>query len=420
MFAHDYFAGLLNSENGLHEYFRLAPPPELFKGEELELYELFKRHSAKYGTLPSRETIQAETGVLIATTKPAEPPEFYLDKMSNRHIFLGMKSTMLMAQDLMNDDQPTKALELTKKHLTNMTVFMNQNRTVDYSKSGYDIVKDAYTKAAKGIDPGIMSGWAHLDEMTNGMAGGDVMSLVGRPGAGKTYLLLYMALHAWYEHGEVPMFVSMEMKPKLLIQRLAAMNARVSISKLKKGFLPDPALDRLLETLGGNRKGRPPFWIIDGALSANIEDIIMYARQFKPTSIYIDGAYLLSNANTRMSRWERVCENAERIKGDIAESLDLPVHPSYQFNRDAVKGGKKLEAKLENIGGSDAIGQVSSVVLAMMNPETVETLTSRDVTIMKGRSGETGEFRINWKFDSGPDYMNFTQLPEDTSEMNFY
>ena len=58
--------------------------------------------------------------------------------------------------------------------------------------------------------------------MSGGLTGGDVVSVVGRPGMGKTYLALHAMLHAWGQ-GLTTLFVSMEMKVTPIAQRLASM-----------------------------------------------------------------------------------------------------------------------------------------------------------------------------------------------------
>jgi hypothetical protein len=75
---------------------------------------------------------------------------------------------------------------------------------------------------------------------------------------------------------------------------------------------------------------------------------------------------------------------------------------SWQFSRAAVSGKKKgkdsADVGLEDIGYSDAIGQLSSVVLGLFDHESPETMHQKLMRLLKGRSGETGEFHINWNF----------------------
>jgi hypothetical protein len=64
------------------------------------------------------------------------------------------------------------------------------------------------------------------------------------------------------------------------------------------------------------------------------------------------------------------------------------------------------EAGLDDIGYSDAIGQSSSIALGLFQEEGIETMNSRRIKIMKGRSGEVGQFSIAWDFTS----MDFRQV----------
>jgi replicative DNA helicase len=137
----------------------------------------------------------------------------------------------------------------------------------------------------------------------------------------------------------------------------------------------------------------------------------MMARQLRPNIIFIDAAYLLQNHNQHLGRWERVTENIEFIKSQIAEALDIPVVISYQVNREG--GKKKGQPTLEDIAYTDAIGQISSCVMGLFEDDDIESMMSRKVTILKGRNGESGEFRINWNFDDGPNFMDFTEVSEE-------
>lgn len=78
----------------------------------------------------------------------------------------------------------------------------------------------------------------------------------------------------------------------------------------------------------------------------------------------------------------------------------IPAFLSYQFNREASKKQEKSKGKhkggLAEIAMSDKIGQVSSVVCGMFEEESVETLLTREIHVLKGRKGQIGKFRINW------------------------
>jgi hypothetical protein len=106
----------------------------------------------------------------------------------------------------------------------------------------------------------------------------------------------------------------------------------------------------------------------------------------------------------------------ELMKQELAALA--PVVVSWQFSRDAAKKNKKKgeKAGLEDIGYTDAIGQVSSLVLGLFEEESVETIKQRKIEILKGRNGEIGSFITRWDFNK----MDFSEIEdEDVSELQF-
>ena len=70
----------------------------------------------------------------------------------------------------------------------------------------------------------------------------------------------------------------------------------------------------------------------------------------------------------------------------------------------------------DDIGYSDAIFQVSSLVLGLFEEDSVETLKQRMVEILKGRSGEVGHFFTHWNFEQ----MIFSEIePTAIEDMQF-
>ncbi len=222
-----------------------------------------------------------------------------------------------------------------------------------------------------------------------------------------TFKVLKSAHYAWWTQKKVPLVISMEMKPLLLMHRLTAMHTHKNLTQLKSATYSTKTYNGIMTDLHSLEGFEVPFWIVDGNLTATIDDIWMLCRQLKPESVYIDGAYLIKHAQQNIKKNERISKTAEGIKA-MAGDLNLPFTSSYQLNREVEKLKKGEEAGLEHIAGADDIGQLSSVVLGMLEAESVETIQRRRVSIMKGRNGEVGEFFINWDFNT----MNFDQWEE--------
>ena len=78
-----------------------------------------------------------------------------------------------------------------------------------------------------------------------------------------------------------------------------------------------------------------------------------------------------------------------------------------------INKGKEDELGVEDIAQTDSVGQISSLVMALLQAEKIEDnhlIDTRAVTIMKGRSGETGSFNIRWEFQNGPNWLQFGEM----------
>ena len=404
---------LVHSKDGDEKFRKLPLDRVFFKGSELELYDVIHKCFLRTGQLPHKTTLQDDYGLGLGKKVP-EPPEYYFDLVKERHVHMALKQAFLEGADHLNKGSPYDALQSISEAAQGLVLSEHKNRILDYAQEGHGMISDEYLRQKRGLDVGLPMGWPTLDEMAGGMRGGDLFCFVGRPASGKTYCGLYTALSAW-RADKIPLFISMEMKPLLIAQRLAAMDAKCSITQLKKAELSTKKEEVVMAQLESN-KSKTPFWIVDGSLALNVSELTMQVQQLKPDAVYIDGAYLMQSDNPRLSRWEKNTDVAEKIKSRIAEDMNIPAVISYQMNRQAQR---KDGGGLDTIAYTDAIGQLSSVVLGMMEDESIETLKRRKISILKGRSGESGEFIINWNFDNFP-FMDFSEVaPTEVSSLQF-
>ena len=411
--------GLVDSgEKGFAEFMEFQLDAAIFKGDEADLFRFIRKHAMGYGSLPKRKTVKqfANENAMTIPSKEAidEPPKYYLDQIETRNLKLGLKGAMMDAEKLRLSN-PDQSLE----SLTSDIIQLNQRATrkqlLNFAEGGDKLVHEEFLKTQLNADTGLKFGWPTFDKMSGGLSGGDVVSIVGRPGMGKTYMELHAMLHAWGQ-GLTTLFVSMEMKVTPIAQRLAAMYTNTSIAELKSAQIATKKYAGMRSILGG-MQGQQGMWVADGALSAKVADVQMLCAQLQPDVLFIDGAYLLRCENPRLARHDRINTNVEDIKMMLAEQLNIPVVQSFQFNREMTKKGVE-EVGLENIAGSDAIGQLSSVVLGLFEEDSIETAVQRKIRVLKGRNGEQGEFNINWRFGGLGKWIDNGELAPDTDTSN--
>ena len=416
------FLSAVLAEGSVAALLQKGPVDHLFKAVEIDAYTFVRSFVKQYQALPTPETVEEHTG--DALVKHSEPSSYYFDLLELRHIEHSLKHGMKQASDLLlpENKDPEEALKAITETAMSLVARKHAKQVVDF-REAYDLVWGHYVSKQKSADSaGLQFGWPTLDKMSGGMARGDMVSFVGRPQQGKTWQMLYGARYGWNkaglsvdpDHGQSRMFVSMEMAVLPISERLAAMQVPVQASHLKHG-MSTKEMKKLKDGLTMIKGYAAPFYVVDGNLAATVEDIWALARQLKPDAIFIDGAYLVKHPKER-DRYRRVAENAELMKSELAALA--PTVCSWQFAKSAAKKNKKQGEKpdLEDIGYTDAIAQVSSLVLGLFEDDSNETLAQRRVEILKGRSGETGSFTTRWDFVN----MRFDEIvPESVDTMQF-
>jgi replicative DNA helicase len=402
------FLSALLHEASAVTHLAFGPIEHLFTEDfEKPAYQWVKEFASKYGTLPHPNTFEDATKLDLP--EASEPPAYYLGLLRDRFTHDKLIESLEKAQKILAEKHDgAQALEVLAGTVLHLVADKQADFILDFRHSS-DLVMQAYYANKGGQEEGLQLGWPTLDEMTGGLVKGDLISIVGRPSLGKSWLLCYAAYHAWATQKKAPLLVSMEMSTLVVAQRLASLHTKLKFGQIKDGALPTwtgPGGNiekQFAEKLSMLKDAEVPFWLLEGNLYSSVADIQAIARQLKPDAIYIDGAYLLTHPTER-DRFQRVAENADLIKKELTPLC--PVFCSWQFNRDGAKK-KVKDVGLEHIGYSDAIGQISSVVLGLFEEDSSGTAKQRLVRILKGRNGESGKFATHWNFDS----MDFSESP---------
>jgi len=401
-------------EKQAREFVRYQLHKDMFFGTEVKLFDFVAAHLAKHHQLPQMETVKDQFPDL---GKAGEPPKFYLEQVEQRYTHKTLNGVLLDANGLMKEQDSFGALDMVEEAVQLLRSRALQKDITDFGSS--TIVQDEISRIKLlNEDPGIQLGWPTFDAMSSGLRGGDLVSLVGRMALGKTWFLLYSALHAWRKQHKNVLAVSMEMDVLSIAQRLMGITSKVNSKHIRLADLTTVELSRITKAAKEGKKLPSHLWLMDGNLNAEVDQVFTVVRQMKPDVLLIDGAYLMGHPNPRLDKFKRVDANVELIKRRASE-MGIPAVLSYQFNRQAVKkykGGKNEGGAIEDIAYSDAIGQISSAVLGLHQEDSVETANQRIINVLKCRTEKPGKFTVKWDFYG----MDFSELlPEKASQLKF-
>lgn len=362
----------------------------LFRGDEKTVFDYMNDHAMNFGRLPSTETVEAETGVIIQPF-PDEPIGYWLDRFERRNQSFIISDGNAQIAELLKGGDVEKArkkirsvhLELESRH--------PEERLYRFPEVLQEVVEDHDALQMKGSIDGVPFGIEHLDYVTNGAQPGDTVAFVGRPGLGKSYLLLSSANCA-YNHRKVPLVVTLEMPVKQCVRRILALRSHVPATLIRIGKVGWYGRRLLTATVVDVVDNNPqPFYFMQGSLGSTVEDLVLRIRETRPDIVYVDGAYMLRTSGRQDSQWERVTATAEFLKR-IATEFMIPVVSTYQFNR-------RGPGSLGNIALSDTVGQLASIVVGISEEEeddvgSFEPQQFKLLELLKGREGERGLIRI--------------------------
>jgi replicative DNA helicase len=265
------------------------------------------------------------------------------------------------------------------------------------------IISDIDKRANGHEVDGLLTGFGYLDKILNGLKGGHVHVMAGRPGSGKTTLAINIAEHIAQQKKPVLVF-SLEMPKKELVKRMIASLGRVDIDSIDSGHL-EGKWDKL--SLGVTKLKDMPISICDkgGLTISRIRTIARFHKKRADTQlIVIDYIGLVRTPNLKNSNRNNELGEVSRQCKELAKELNVPVILLAQLNRSIETRADKTPT-LSDLRDSGEIEQDADTVTFLYRPALDET-GSTTVTVAKNRHGKTGQFFLTLlgqysKFEAG-------------------
>jgi replicative DNA helicase len=182
---------------------------------------------------------------------------------------------------------------------------------------------------------GVPTGFADLDELTNGLHPGQMVIVAARPAMGKSTLGLDVARSAAIKHGMCSVIFSLEMSRNEITMRLLSAEARIALNSMRNGHMNDDDWSRLARKMG-EVSSAPLF--IDDSPNMTMMEIRAKARRLKQRHdlrmIIVDYLQLMQSGKRVESRQLEVSEFSRQLKL-LAKELEVPVIAISQLNRGA-------------------------------------------------------------------------------------
>jgi len=250
---------------------------------------------------------------------------------------------------------------------------------------------------------GVPTGFGGLDFLTGGLQKSDLIVLAGRPGMGKSSLMLSSAHNAVLKGNRRVAIASCEMSKKQLIARLVSMETGVDLARLRNGKIRESEWPLVVEARARLSTGR---LLIDDTGAITLSALMSKVRRLHgraPIDLLIVDYLQLMRAHSESrkgeNRTQEVGEITHGLKA-LAKELDIPVLALAQLSRAVESRGDKTP-QLSDLRESGDIENDADIVLFIYrddyyNPKTTKRPGTADLIIAKHRNGPTGEVALRF------------------------
>ncbi len=247
---------------------------------------------------------------------------------------------------------------------------------------------------------GVPTGFADLDELTNGLHAGQMIIVAARPGAGKSTLALDLCRAASIHNNLTSVFFSLEMTKSEISMRLLSAEARVPLNHIRNGNMSDDDWNKVARKMG--EVSSAPFFI-DDSPNMTMMEIRSKARRLKQRHelrlVVIDYIQLMTSGKKVESRQLEVSEFSRQIKL-LAKELEVPIIALSQLNRGPEQRADK-KPMLSDLRESGSLEQDSDMVILLHREDMYERESPRageaDLIVAKHRNGPTRELTVSFQ-----------------------
>jgi len=244
---------------------------------------------------------------------------------------------------------------------------------------------------------GVPTGFVELDELTNGLHGGQMIIVAARPAMGKSTLGLDFARAASIKNGLCSAIFSLEMGQTEITMRLLSAEAEIALNHIRKGQMTEDDWARMSRKMG--EVSEAPLFI-DDSPNLTMMEIRAKARRLKQRHdlrlVIIDYMQLMTSGKKVESRQLEVSEFSRQIKL-LAKELDIPVVAISQLNRGPEQRTDK-KPMVADLRESGSLEQDADMIILLHREDYYDKESPRlgeaDLIVAKHRNGPTRDIPV--------------------------
>lgn len=356
--------------------FLMSLPVKVLNKSEIKWIDFIKQYVLLYNVPPTVERLEKEFNDFIRAKSSDPLGDTYVQEVGKRRNTLTRESLIKNQGLLTNGDDPfnfinslVKELEVPSEEILSAADFDATEYMRKYRRNYF--------------------GLPYIDDITGGISDGDLVYLFGRPGSGKTSVLIHL-IARWALQGLNVLVVSNEIKYVDLMYKIHATIAGVDQSAKRKGTLTTKDISKIriaqnILSVSNN------LFVVKHPVNS-VYSITPLLSERKVDVLCIDGVYLMSTNGKASSDWQELTEVSRYLK-QTANNMNMSIVGVVQGSRASENG-----VTASGVAGSDAFLQDADILLGIEKEGVSVGYRTVGLKCVKNRNGIPGNCSLSISF----------------------
>jgi len=354
--------------------------------------EFIKTHSDSHRTLPTRDQIQAVTGVELRPVPNLDKGHYdwFLEEFESFCRRQELERAILRAADLIEngDYDPVEKLIKDAVHIS-----LTKDMGTDYFADPAERINKYFNAGGQ-----VSTGWPSVDKLLyGGFSRGELNIFAGGSGSGKSLVMMNIALN-WLQAGLSGVYISLELSEELTSLRTDAMLASMSTKDIRKDI--DTAT--LKVKMVGKKAGT--YQVKALPAQSNINDIRAFLKEYQIQTgkqvdfMMIDYLDLLMPVSAKVSPNDLFVKDkyvSEELR-NLAKELGILMVTASQLNRSAVE---EVEFDHSHISGGISKINTADNVFGIFTSRAMKERGRYQIQCMKSRSSTGVGMKVDLEYN---------------------
>ena len=239
---------------------------------------------------------------------------------------------------------------------------------------------------------GVLTGFKIFDEMYGGLGNGEIITIAGCPGTGKSAMVSSMFCNISAQGG-IPLLFTLEMPLTTMMHRMMSNHSGIDKGKFRMSSFSKEDCFRLAEVCDSMSNNT---FFINESGSLTVHQIRQIARRMKKTEdigvIFVDYLQIIARCGLRSTKDE--IDESMRVLRMLAKELNIPIVILSQLNRSYANAKRPSMAMLKESGKIEEDSHLVMLLYNLLKSGGDEPAPRVNGIVDKCREGVTGELKF--------------------------